>query len=82
MYATALCVCVQVEHVLFPELGGHVLELSSVGVEEAPVTSAREEALARLRSNLPGPHKYVPLDLVDTITLHLIPSQVCGCCVW
>ena len=63
-----VCVFVQVEHVLFPELGGHVLELSSMGMEEAPVTLAREEALVRLRANLPGPHKYAPLDHVDTVS--------------
>ena len=42
---------------LFPDLGGLVLELPSVGIEECPVIEAREEALARLRSNLPGPHR-------------------------
>ena len=49
--------CVQVEHVLFPELDGHTLELPSVGVEEEPVLEAREKAIAILRSNLHGPHK-------------------------
>ena len=49
----------QVEHVLFPELGGLVLELASVGLEEDLVTTALEEALARLRSNLPGPQRSV-----------------------
>lgn len=52
---------VQVEHVLFPELGGLLLELPSVGLEEALVTAAREEALSRLRSNLIGPHRSVHL---------------------
>lgn len=49
------------EHVLFPELLGLVLELPSVGLEEGLVTAAREEALTRLRSNLIGPHRSVYL---------------------
>lgn len=76
----------QVEHVLFPELEGLVLELPSVGVEEGLVCAARKEALSRLCSNLPGPHRSV--SLVDYLELweegpcKMISSlscQVCGC---
>lgn len=71
--------CVQVEHVLFPELGGLVLELPSVGLEERLVTAAREEALTRLRSNLTGPHKSVHLVWgLDTVKIFSL-YQVCSC---
>ena len=64
---------------LFPELGGLVLELPSVSVDEGPVIQTREEVLSRLHSNLPGPHKSASLSLSTTHrTLILsLAGQIC-----
>ena len=47
----------RVEHVLFPDLKGFELAISSVQSEEVVVLSARERALQLLKANTAGPHK-------------------------
>ena len=60
---------------LFPEVGGL---LASVAVDESPVSEARKEALARLSSNLPGPHRCVCV----CVCCSLESSSLTVWCVW